>query len=356
MRGGQEESTTDIPCLDSIGFEDDCESQPSDFPPYDMEVEELQGPTAQLPAIPIIWERRPPVDLLGHLSEKGSHIPLTFLEYVMGGSDWCTPSTLDLVHSNFFQQEYLEKGRGLSQLFRPLFVPICSTPNQLSLSWVLFSVLLAALLLEMGEDHRDKICMLMQLLMLKVAHGTNLPILIPSNEHEIATYYMGNGKIRRASFLESLPYPDHEELVGGFRYFPLPKLLQYAHASGHVLEPLHVLSNERVLSSTFVHSCTPRGFEMLSQALGLHGGYRGIPTTLDASNIHLIESIPSKQSTTVGVYSIIIWSDSFEAASTKQNRGSVWVCFVSIATPSPVFNSARTQHIFAQCGTIGAKS
>jgi hypothetical protein len=117
----------------------------------------------------------------------------------------------------------------------------------------------------MGEDHQDKICMLMQLLILKVAHGTYLPILIPSSEHEIATYYMGNGKIRGASFLESLPYPDHEELLlGGFRYFPLPKLLQYAHASGHVLEPLHVLSNERVLSSTFVHSCTPRGFELLS--------------------------------------------------------------------------------------------
>jgi hypothetical protein len=295
----------------------------------------------QAQAIPIQWAKKPPADLLAGLSEVGARIPVNFLEYVMGGSDWSTPSSLELMHSNFFQQEYLHKGKGLSTLFRPLFVPICCTPKTLSLSWVLFSVLLAALLLEMGEDHRDKICMLMHLLLLKVAPGTNLPVLIPTTEHEIATYYMGNGKIRRSSLLESLPYPEPEELPGGFCYFPLPKLVQYAHASGHVLEPLHVLSQENIQSSTFVHSSTPRGLEILSQALKLHGGYRNIPDPLDASNIQEVKFFSDFGCPTVGVYSIVIWSDSFEAASTKQNRGSVWVCFVSIATPSPVFNSGR---------------
>jgi hypothetical protein len=300
-----------------------------------------------LPAFPVLWDRKAPLDLLEQLRESGAGSPLNFLEYVTGGSDWCTPSSLELMHADFFQLEYLQRGRGLSQLFRPLFVPICATPSTLSLSWVLFSVLLAALLLEMGEDHRDKICMLMQLLMLKVANGTNLPVLLPSNEHEIATYYMGNGKIRRASFLESLPYPNHEELAGGFRYFPLPKLLQYAHASGHVLEPLHVISNRIINSSTFVHSCTPRGFEILSNALKLHGGYRGIPDVLDQSTIRDVQYHPESEAPTVGVFSCIIWSDSFEAASTKQNRGSVWVCFVSIATPSPVFNSGRNTFLLS---------
>jgi hypothetical protein len=299
----------------------------------------ISGPNR--PTTLVNWSIEEPEAMVEAMGCKNTHLR-NFSAYFAGCSRIGPISRKEMKDASFFFNEHNRKGMGLVKSFERLFAPYCLVhPDRMHLSWVLYALLLAALLLEIGEDQRTKICLLLNLQLLMTSEDTSIPIKIPCSEYEISSIYVGTSSTKRTScFMDLLPYPHHVPCGGSHRYFSLPQLVQYATASGHLLEPIHVLKGCSIRTSTFLHGRTPRGYEILKFALQCAGGYGNIPITLDESNINQINRASSEtDDQPVGVVTAVLWSDSFEAASTKANRGSVWVCFISIGTPTPVFNS-----------------
>jgi hypothetical protein len=248
--------------------------------------------------------------------------------------------------ARFFADEHARKGSGLIGMAVYVFKDLCgSSSDQMSLSWVLFSLLLALLLLDTRHSQQSSFCFLLELLKSKLAPDAILPIPLPTSVRQAKYYYVDYNSSAKGqvSLLEEFILPKPETLDGGHVYVPLLTTIQYVHALGHILEPSFLIDSENstVYQSTFLHSRTPRAWLMLRNCLQ-RMSCDGVPSHLSDANIHEVTvPLARKTSYVVGMYNLIFWSDSFEAFGTKQNRGSVWVLFCSVATPSTSPNSSQ---------------
>ena len=304
--------------------------------------------------------RKSPSELHGILRSNRSENPYDFLKYTMSPIHQGGPTAEQTRKARFFAEEHDRKGSGLISMAARLFTPVCqSAPTEMSLSWFLFGILLSTLLLEVSSTHQSSISFLLTLLAAKLSPDGDIPVALPRNARQSKTYYVNYNDREKGqpSLIEEFNLQRPESLSDGHVYYSLTTTVQFVHALGQVLEPSFLidLQESTVYQSTFLHSATPRSWELLRASLiGL--SLDGVPPLLHPSNISQVKRGPSTPSVTyiIGLYNLIFWSDSFEAFSTKQNRGSVWVLFCSIATPSSspcsvhnTFNSGKNTFLVA---------
>jgi hypothetical protein len=251
------------------------------------------------------------------------------------------PSRQDFARARFFEEEYKSKGLGLVNLAKTLFTPACKAAStHMSLPWLLWGLLFSQLLLELPKAQQQSLCSLIYLLVSKMGMRRNIPIPIPTTHRQARSFYLrtSSHSSRNPSLLEQFSLMKPLHLDGKHVYIPVTNTIRFIHAIGHILEPAHLIDvhNSTVYSSGFIHSRTPRGLELLRRCL-LGLGFSDVPAYLTQNSISQCRSPPTKSVYTrwiIGHYHLMFWSDSFEAFHTKQNRGSVWVMFVSVATPS----------------------
>jgi hypothetical protein len=262
----------------------------------------------------------------------------------------------------FLASEHEDPGRGLVDLAVKVFTPVCSSaPSDMSLSWVLLAFLLSTIFLETVQYLQNSFCFALQIVASKLSPDAHPPVLIPAHARQAQFYYVNQSSSQKgtSSLLEVYNPNRVEQLTSGHAYFSLITTIQTAHSLGNVLEPAFILDFQRstVYQSSFIHSATPRSWEILRAILN-KASVQNLPAVLHPSNICDVKidcNVASTYPHPIGVYNLIFWSDSFEAFSTKQNRGSIWVLFCSIATPSSsgakssqnTFNSGQNTFLIA---------
>ena len=158
---------------------------------------------------------------------------------------------------------------------------------------------------------------------------------IPSDPKEFNRTYV-EGKY---SVPKNIPRPTPEELDGGFAYIPVTECVRDVFAHGHFVEPLvdnlEGLFPEEAFAR-MIHSASKRGKEILTDARAARQKNR----------------LSSEYYTS----ELILWSDGFDPSTgAKSNRGSVWCCFISIATPASDVHSGCTTYLVSIGPSSGCK-
>ena len=339
-----------------------------DIPPFDDSLNYDRDPQcpAPQPSAPTPLEIRmvPPSELHSLLRGDLSPEPYDFINYTTHSlTDTFDPvSRSQMNRGVFLETEHKDPGKGLIDLAVGVFQAPCgSDVNEMSLSWVLLAFLLSTIFLETGQYLQNSFCFALQILASKLSPDYHPPVLLPDNARQAKFYYVSENSTQKgtSSLLDAYNPNRPESLESGHAYFSLVTTIQTAHSLGNKLEPSFLLNLTRstVYQSSFIHSSTPRCFEMLRVILS-QLPVQNLPPVLDATNIREAKvdgNIERLHPHPIGIYNLIFWSDSFEASSTKQNRGSVWVLFCSIATPSQsgahsmhnTFNSGKNTFLVA---------
>lgn len=304
--------------------------------PLDDDVEdvEVEPPTRYLK-----YSAVSPDHLHAYINSERVPHHVRFVEAIVGkrsgyADDGCLNES-DFAKCEFFEQEHNLKGAGLLAHTSKVF----SIKND-HLPWVLLALRVGAHLLQNTQSGQADFCLIFNMYTSLLESKSRVPIVIPSSFRQASSYYTNQSLVRgkgRTSLLATINLTQPELLDQDHTYLSLCSSIRFMHATGNILEPSFLIDfkSGSVLGSTFLHSRTPRGWSILTRALG-GLGCQGINAGgISKHNVSSL-SIPQQTSVTyvVGVYSIILWSDSFEAMATKQNRGSVWVLFASVATPS----------------------
>ena len=247
--------------------------------------------------------------------------------------------------SNFFRRQSESPGGGILFLVRSLFRQRLSLLElqEMTLSWCVFLFLLAQVLFRQPSGSlRNDVCALLHALACQLGAPVSILSTIPLTADVADRDYVGP---RKSSLVSSLPRPDVITTEDGqHAYVSFSQSLQLLSGHGTGLEPLHVIDMHGgiVYSSSALHARTARGVELLKLSLQSLGYL-----ALDEAPVPLFESDQTAATTAlphshpVAVYEFLLWSDAFDAASTKMNRGSTWVCFASVGMPSNAYHSSR---------------
>ena len=281
---------------------------------------------------------------------------LDFLPLVCGTAD--QPTALHRTNADYFSCSCSQSRSGYLLLLKDLYSQEKELLSQLrsSPAWFLFLLIMVSLFLECSRTHRSSICFLLSALATRL---DSCPLIIPSNDKEVQSLYIGKRTDRKKSFVQSIPKPTITQLSSGNCYVSLAETFQLASASGIVMHPLHVVvpRTRHVYSSPFLHAVSPRGKKLLSyslQQLGYPPADDLSSSSASSISIKFDDTSPSSYTSPhpVRVYEIILWSDSFDPSTTKMNRGSVWVLMATIAPPHDDFHTAKNTYLIG----IGSSS
>jgi hypothetical protein len=130
---------------------------------------------------------------------------------------------------------------------------------------------------------------------------------------------------------DNVPRPAPEQLVGGFAYIPVTESVRDVFAHGLFVEPLIDNLEGLFPAEAFdqlIHSASEKGRKIMRNAKAAMAR--------------------NHSSRTCYTCAVILWSDGFDPSTgAKSNRGSVWCCFVSIATPGSDVHSGCTTYLAA---------
>lgn len=285
--------------------------------------------------------------------------PNDFLLYTQSSStSGCCPTERDFRRAGLFKDEHQQKGSGFLNLARHhMSRHSTSAQTDLNLAWLLWAMILSIQALEVQSNSLNYTTLLTSLLSALQAPSTIPPVTIPLTAAEAKKAYTRptSGPRSEPSLLGEFNMMQAQDIGDGHAYFSLRDTIRFIHAIGNVLEPAFVvdMGRSQLYCSDFAHSRTQRGLELLRDSL-LSFGFAGVPSHItDPTQLQIRRNrICSKL--IVGIYFLTFWSDSFESLSSKQNRGSVWVLFVTIASPSSfpgssncTYNSGRNTFLVA---------